>query len=319
MKLYPNSIDVPVLLIFFCRPETTCKVFDEIRKARPSKLFLYQDGARNNHPTDKDNIAKCRQYIEDNIDWECEVHRNYQEKNVGCNPSTYNAHKWAFSYVDKCIILEDDCVPAQAFFPYCKELLDKYEKDERINIICGMNNAGHTDCNDSYFFSHYASIWGWATWKRNADQWEPLYDWLSSSDAIADLHAKYPGDMKYRYPVWVRHMKTGRTYFESMVGSHTYFYSQLNIVPRDNMITNIGLTSESVHSTNSITKIPRAIRGLFFAKRNEIETPLSHPKYIVENMTYSKQYKYLMLPPTPIRFLRRLEGFLYKHFSFLGK
>lgn len=52
--------DVPVLCIFFARPNTLNRVFEEIRKARPSKLFLYQDGPRNNRPSDIEKIQECR-------------------------------------------------------------------------------------------------------------------------------------------------------------------------------------------------------------------------------------------------------------------
>ena len=83
-ELHPAKIDVAVLLLFFNRPSTFRLVFDEVRKARPSRLFLYQDGPR----SDKDlrGIAECRA-IAEQIDWECDVHRMYQEKNVGCDPS----------------------------------------------------------------------------------------------------------------------------------------------------------------------------------------------------------------------------------------
>ena len=151
--MYKSNIDVPVLLIFFNRPETFSKVFEQVKKARPSKLFLYQDGARLNRPADKENVAKCRAIAEE-IDWECDVHRLYQEENKGCDPSEFIAIKWAFSMVDACIVLEDDDVPSQSFFPFCKELLEKYKNDERINMICGMNINGITEnVTSDYLFS----------------------------------------------------------------------------------------------------------------------------------------------------------------------
>ena len=39
----PFLIDVPVLILFFNRPNLLKAVFDQVRIARPSKLFLYQD------------------------------------------------------------------------------------------------------------------------------------------------------------------------------------------------------------------------------------------------------------------------------------
>lgn len=52
----------------------------------------------------------------------------------------------------------------KSFFPFCKELLEKYKNDERIHQICGMNNTGVSDhIDDSYLFTNNGSIWGWAT------------------------------------------------------------------------------------------------------------------------------------------------------------
>ena len=115
MKNY--QIDVPVLVIFFARPDTLEKVFESIKEARPSKLLLWQDGPRNEN--DIPGIEACRK-IFDAVDWDCEVHTNYHSENMGCDPSTFRAQKWAFSIVDKCIVLEDDMVPAQSFYLYCK-------------------------------------------------------------------------------------------------------------------------------------------------------------------------------------------------------
>lgn len=57
-----------------------------MKKARPSRLFLYQDGPRGDR--DMPGIEACRDLVDDiHIDWECDVHRLYQEKNYGCDPS----------------------------------------------------------------------------------------------------------------------------------------------------------------------------------------------------------------------------------------
>ena len=118
----PALVDVSVLILFFNRPKLLAQVFEQVKKARPARLFLYQDGPRGER--DMPGIEACRKVVAD-IDWECEVHHNYQEKNYGCDPSEYMAQKWAFSLSDKCIVLEDDDVPAVSFFGFCKELLDK--------------------------------------------------------------------------------------------------------------------------------------------------------------------------------------------------
>ena len=109
-KVKKAKIDIAVLLIFFNRPEKTEKVFESIKKARPSKLYLYQDGAREGRDDDVINVNKCRNVVSQ-IDWECEVHTKFQEKNFGCDPSEFIAQKWMFETEEMGIILEDDDVP----------------------------------------------------------------------------------------------------------------------------------------------------------------------------------------------------------------
>ena len=135
---YPAKTDIAVLLLFFTRSDTFRQVFEAVRQARPSKLLLYQDGPRGER--DLPGIEACREIASDeHIDWACEVHRQYLDHNQGCDPSGFRSHQWAFSLADKVIVLEDDVVPAQSFFPFCKEMLDRYENDERISMIAGFN------------------------------------------------------------------------------------------------------------------------------------------------------------------------------------
>lgn len=310
----PYKIDVAVLVIFFTRVEKTAQVFEEIKKARPRKLFLYQDGPRPNRKDDIENIKKCRTVVED-IDWDCEVHRLYQEKNFGCDPSEYIAQKWMFSHVDKGIILEDDDIPSQSFFPFCKELLDKYEHDTRINIICGMNNNDITDTDDSYIFSRYGSIWGWATWKRNVDLWDPTYAWLENTAIVESLKEAYPQDMPNIIKVCQRHKATGREHYESIMGANLYLQRQINIVPKYNMISNIGVGSESTHSVDSLSKLPKAVRKLLYKKRYEIEFPLRHPKYVIEDEKFNETFRQSKFTS----FCRKVESRLYRYIPFLGR
>lgn len=315
--MLPPLNDVAVLFLFFARPEQTQVVFEQIRLARPSKLFLYQDGPRPNRPDDIENIAKCRAIVE-KIDWECEVHRMYQEKNFGCDPSEYISQKWMFSIVDKGIILEDDDVPSQSFFPFCKELLDRYENDYRINIICGMNNIDtYTDtCPYSYFFTKTGSIWGWATWKRNIDLWDPNYKFLNNPYYAKLIWNNEGKNAQALFNLIKEHKQSGKEHYESILGMHLRLWAQLNIVPTLNMITNIGIGADTTHSTSNIKLLPPATRKLFNKKRYEIQFPLKHPEYIVEDHEYERKMHKAMHVPFIIRafykFLRMCSS-IWKH------
>lgn len=282
------SIDIAVLLLFFARPEQTSKVFEQIKIARPSKLFLYQDGPRLNRPDDIKGIKECREIVE-NIDWECEVYRWYQEKNVGGDPSEYLSQKWMFEHVDKGIILEDDDVPSQSFFPFCKELLDKYENDSRICMISGMNHMGQVNIDADYFFCRkQGPIWGWATWKRFVDMWDPQYRFLESKESIKLLEKN--GDLtEKRLASYYKHKETGKEHYEDFVSSTRIFNSMLAIIPSKNLISNIGISSISTHSVDNLTMLPPKIRKLYYQPTYEYKFPLKHPEYVINNITLSKE------------------------------
>ena len=303
------NIDVAVLCIFFARPEQFYQSFEAVRKAKPRVLLLWQDGPREGRPDDVENIEKCRK-IAENIDWECEVHRNYHDKNMGCDPSTHYSHKWAFSIVDKCIILEDDIVPSQSFFPFCKELLDKYENDTRIDRICGQVLLKENKCEGDYFFMRAGSSWGWATWKRVADTWESEYDFLKNENAISLIKAQYPKDADARYlEQTCRLAATGVAHWERIVSYSMILNSRLVIYPSKNLIKCIGISENATHAPANEQMLPAYVRERFNMATNEYDFPLCAPKYVIADLDYEKRVTEHFYPSSKvIRFKRRLEG-----------
>ena len=285
---YPAKTDIAVLMLFFTRSDTFRLVFEEVRKARPSKLFLFQDGPRGER--DMAGIEACRAIVaDDQIDWECEVHRNYQEKNLGCDPAGFRSHQWAFSLADKVMVLEDDVVPSQSFFSFCKEMLDRYENDERITMIGGFNTDGITpDVPDDYFFTSFLSIWGWASWRRVARRWDSQYSFLKDTYNMHQLKAlaKARDYRNSMLKMFVDHSKSGKEYFETIYWADMILNSGLTVMPTKNLVNNVGLTADSTHFSAELKTMPRRLRRIFTMPRYELDFPLRHPKYVIENVEY---------------------------------
>lgn len=290
----PHKLRTAVLLLFFNRPKQFFRVFEQVAIAKPAKLFLYQDGART-EKDDMEGIIECRSVL-DKIDWECDIYTWFRQENHGCDPSEYLSQKWAFSEVDKCIVLEDDDVPCQSFFTFCQEMLDKYENDERINIISGMNTLGvYNDKNADYFFSTMCSIWGWASWRRVVGNWNESYEFLNNQKAVDNLKALRRFTQSAILLKAARnHKAKGIPYYETILATDMFLNHRLNIVPSKNLIKNIGIASSSTHSTDSINKLPRGIRRVFNMQTYELRFPLRHPKYIMEDIEYQKKVKRIM-------------------------
>lgn len=157
----------PVAFLIFNRPDTTARVFEAIRRARPARLLVVADGPRPERPGEARLCAEARAVI-DGVDWPCEVLTNYVDTNMGCKRRIFSGLDWVFSLVEEAIILEDDCLPTQSFFGFCAQLLECYRHDEQVMMIAGTNFLlDEVRRDESFYFSNLVSIWGWATWRSS--------------------------------------------------------------------------------------------------------------------------------------------------------
>ena len=307
--MLPSLIDVPVLILFFNRPKQLSQVFEQVRVARPSRLFLYQDGPRGER--DMPGILACRKVVEE-IDWDCQVERMYQERNYGCDPSEYISQKWAFSRVEKCIVLEDDDVPDPTFFRFCKELLDRYEHDTRVTMISGFNHEEHTpDVGDaSYFFTSNHSIWGWASWRRVIDQWDEHYAFLDDPVQLQQMEnlIRQRGFRDDFLLTCRRHRELGKAFYETISESCMRLNNGLAIVPRDNLINNLGVTTDSTHFAGTTATLPRGYRRIFTMGRHPMQFPLQHPPHVMEHVAFKERVYRIMAWNHPgIKIARSIE------------
>lgn len=277
-----SLVDISVLIIFFTRPDTLQQVFNRVKEARPARLFLYQDGPREGRPDDKENILKCRDIVSQ-VDWECEVHTLYQEKNYGADESGYIADKWAFSQTDKCLVLEDDVIPSLSYFAFCKEMLDRYEHDERVMLISGWNLEEVTKGVESdYFFSYTTFTMAWASWARVVNQWDAHFTWLKDQEKVERLRTHIRRNHLNRrwLPYFNPQAPPTKIRFETILIARHLLCEGLCIVPCKNMASNIGIGVGSSHYEAQLSQMARGDRFIF--TMNSYEMDMAHLKHPIE-------------------------------------
>lgn len=275
------KLDTPVVFIVFNRPDTTQQVFKEIAKAKPPKLLVVADGPRTDRPGEAEKCQATRAVIK-LVDWPCEVYTNYAEANLGCKKRVSSGLDWAFELVEEAIILEDDCLPHPTFFRYCQELLEKYREDDRIGLISGCNLFPDTKSalgDYDYFFTKYIEIWGWASWRR---VWKGYYD--VSMASFPEDGEKILGAV-ISNPVYLRRkIKEFWDVYNGLVSSWAYPLSLaclsqnlLTVIPKNNMIYNLGFGPEATHTKDSEVKTVET-KALTF--------PLKHPRWVFSCREY---------------------------------
>lgn len=279
-------LQTPVLLIVFNRPHTTKRVFEAVRNAQPSKLFIAADAPRPEKVGEKEKCEEVRSIVSD-IDWDCEVKTLFRIENKGCGLGPAEAITWFFEHVDQGIILEDDCLPSKDFFRFCSELLSQYANDSRVMMISGTNALGSwKDDIQSYHFSILGGIWGWATWKR---AWK-FFDYRIENWANEEVKNRVK-DILIDENLYLHRSKV---YDHTLAGQNVDWWdyqwgfarvtqSGLSIVPSRNLITNIGFGEDATHTKDRFSDLANF-------KTYPLDFPLKTPNYLMVDRDFDKAF-----------------------------
>lgn len=276
----PNQpLNTAVLFLVFNRLDTTKQVFDAIQKAKPPRLYIAADGARKTKEGEEQKVELVRDFILSNIDWECEVKTLFQQQNLGCKIAVSTAIDWFFSNEEMGIILEDDCLPNSDFFRFCEEQLVRYKEDQRIGHICGCNFQGNLRRGESdYYYSKITHVWGWASWRRVWKYYDvDMKDFELARDM--DYLSALTENKKLKKSFYDLLRKTFKGQIDTW--DYQYFHSNLmngflSIIPNNNMISNIGFSSEATHTID----VDNPVANI---KHEPLPLKLNHPPFFVAN------------------------------------
>jgi hypothetical protein len=272
------SLSTPILFLIFNRLDTAKQVFSKIRQIQPLRLYIAADGHRPEYQGEAEKVQEIRDYVIEQIDWNCEVKTLFRERNLGCRIAVSTAIDWFFENEVEGIILEDDCLPSHSFFYFCQELLSHYREDTRILTISGNNFLfGRKRVYDSYYFSRYNHIWGWATWKRAWKHYDvdlKLWPKVRDSGRLEDILVDRAAVIDWTNRFDAAYSKQLNTWAYQWTFA-CWLQNSLSVLPAINLVSNIGFFNDPTHQNNqkNLSNIPCM----------EMQFPLKHPDYLIRN------------------------------------
>lgn len=293
----------PLMLVVFNRPDYVARSFEQIRSARPERLFIASDAARVDRVGEADAVMASRS-IAEQVDWPCELTRIYAESNLGCAIRVSTAIDTAFESVDRLCILEDDCVADPSFFKFVDCMMDRYDKVGQVTTVTGNNHQdGQHRGDGDYYFSKYSHCWGWATWRTAWQHFEfPLQSWRAYSKH--ETFREMLGDRReYRYwlSIWEA-IQRGKLNSWAI----PWLFSQwrvggLTVTPNVNLVENIGFDERATHTSSeqSSLRTPAVALERFRAPADRHRC-IEADQY-VDNKMFSGTYR----RPNPIKQFRQ--------------
>ena len=159
-------------------------------------------------------------------------------------------------------------------------------------MIAGFNNEEITPgVPYDYFFASTFSIWGWASWKRVIDQWDEHYTFLEDKFNMQQLEQlikerKFRKDFIY---MCHRHKENNKAYYETIFPRfHAFQLRDWLSYPPATWLTTWEPRQIPPIFAGSVHTLPKGYRRIFTMKQYEVEFPLKHPRYVIENVAYKK-------------------------------
>ena len=241
-------MNLPILLIFFNRPDSIFQLISQVSVVKPKKIYLACDGPREAVAGEEKLVAQLRDDVVDLVDWDCEIFTKFETVNLGCKYNVSSAVYWFFNNVDRGVVLEDDCIPSFNFFGFAERMLDFYQKDKSVGSITGRNEVADIyTSNDPYLFTRKFFCWGWASWS----------DRVLDNNVELGLSCDFPGPVLLSLPWKERLMVKGMIGLikSRLVNSWAYPFdlsfrakSQLCLIPNRNLVRNIGFDTIGAHA-----------------------------------------------------------------------
>lgn len=287
-------LTTPILVIIFNRSDFAQRVYTMLETVQPARLYVISDGARN--PEEETEVLKSRRIFQ-HIKWDCEVHYNFSDTNLGLFKRISEGITWAFENEEQLIILEDDCIPNPDFFRYCENMLSIYKNEPRIMTIngCNLNPAITSKLEFPFFFSRYANSWGWATWKRAWKLFDKNLDGLSDPQANENFSKDLPSSKRSRYYWLFMLNRVKNKHIDSW--AYRWMFSLwvnkgLAVVPRTNLIQNIGNDNRSTNTKGNLHYLNIKTNTLHLKDNTEVPL-IANEDYDqwLEDTIYSKTTK----------------------------
>ena len=274
-----------VLLVVFNRPELTARVFRALREAKPPRLYVAADGPRHGRAGEAERCGEVRR-VATSVDWPCQVQTLFRDENLGCKRAVSGAIDWFFAHEEEGIVLEDDVLPVPSFFPYCDELLERFRDDERVGLVSGCNLVSHHYTpRDSYLFTRFPHIWGWASWRRAWKGYDvTMRAWPKCRDSGV-LACMSSGSWRFEH-YWRRRFDvTHEGYIDTWDYQWVFTLWRLGMVsvaPAVNQTENLGFGADATHTT---AVVPVYVRQSLPAP---LTFPLRHPPKVQRDITFEQ-------------------------------
>jgi len=247
----------PIAYFAYNRPEHTLNSLESLAQnigASDSELYIFCDAAK--RPEHLDGVEIVRKIVRSRK-WCKTVHIIENKKNMGCAQSVITGVTQISKEFGNVIVLEDDLILSPYFLEYMNDALRIYESDQQVIQISGHMFPIDFQAETDAIFLPFTTSWGWATWNRAWELFDPTMSGYGRIKANRNLRYKFNIDGSYPYfNILEAQVHNNIDSWAIRWYLSTFLANGLTLYPVKTLVENIGFDGSGTHCPNTSTSHP---------------------------------------------------------------
>jgi hypothetical protein len=250
MRIDQEMKSAPIALFCYKRPQHLQRTLEALQQnegASESTIYIFSDGAKPDAPeADKKNIAAVRQLIRRQWNFR-EIIIEERTENQGLAKSIIAGVTQVVNQYGQVIVLEDDMVTSPYFLRYMNHSLQCYADSPEVAAITAyiydIPNLPET------FFLKDPGCWGWATWQRAWQLFNPNGKFLADEIAKKGLIKEFNYENNYPFYQMLTDQVSGKNDSWAIRWYASLFLTnKLTLYPCKALVENIGNDKSGTHA-----------------------------------------------------------------------
>jgi len=264
----------PVLVFAYRRPDHLRRTLDALMRCKEfdnSPVIIYCDGARG--PEDAACVVETRKLAKEMLGEHAEYH--FSDVNLGLSRSVISGVTDVIHRYGRVIVVEDDLSVNPYFLTFMNRALDRYSNEKQVFQISGyMFDVSALKLIQSAVFFPFTVSWGWATWKRAWDEFDPMASGWEALYNDRQLRYRFNLDGSYDYATMLIRQMTGMRDSWAIRWYWTVFKKKgLVLFPPASLVSNTGFDGSGTHGRGMFRRFSQT-------KAAPLETDISLPASI---------------------------------------
>ncbi|WP_075534791.1 hypothetical protein [Candidatus Pelagibacter communis] len=238
----------PIAYFTYNRPEHTKVSLDALKNnelASHSKIIIFSDSPKTNQ--DEKKVDEVRKILND-LNGFKEKKIIIREKNYGLYKNFVTGITDVCNEYDKIIVVEDDNKTSKYFLNFINDGLNVYQNEPEVCAINGWFYPNKNDLKETFFLKG-GNTWGWGTWKRAWDKFNPNTDYLIKEIKKRNLVKKFNLNNSFDYLSMLEKRDKNLNESHTIIWkASTFLNDMFSLYPSSSFVKNIGFDGSGIHN-----------------------------------------------------------------------